>query len=103
MANYTYMSLRGPKKDGSVGMSGGKKNWSEFLCLDTAFQGKSVSGAEGNWEFNYMVKGLVHENDEIENNKDLFPKESQDSDGVIKNNPEEKYLSTGQKIQHLLL
>lgn len=50
-----------------------------------------------------MVKGLVHENDEIENNKDLFPKESQDSDGVIKNNPEEKYLSTGQKIQHLLL
>lgn len=55
---------------------------------------------------NYVVKGLVHRNYEIENNKDLFPifpvYGSQDSDGVIENNPEEKYLSIGQKIQHLL-
>lgn len=73
MGSHTYMSLRGPKKDGSVGMSGGKKNWSELLCLDIAFEGKWVSGAEGNWDLNYMVKGLAHWNDETENNKDLFP------------------------------
>lgn len=69
----THKLLWGPRKDGSEGMSRGKKNWSEFLRLDNAFEGKAGPGAEGNWELNYMIKGLVHKNDEIENNKDLFP------------------------------
>lgn len=71
-------------------MSGGKKNWSEFLSLDTALEGKSASGAEGNWELNYMVKGSVHRNDKIKNHKNLFPifPMTKASDGIIENNPE---------------